>query len=114
MTICLPFLFFRLISMITNAQVKTITALKEKKFRERSGLFVVEGRKMTQELIKSDYEIEQIFACKEWIEDNKILVASLNKIANLVVEVADRELSRISSLSTADRVICIVMQRKTN
>ncbi len=114
MTICLPFLFFRLISMITNAQVKTITALKEKKFRERSGLFVVEGRKMTQELIKSDYEIEQIFACKEWIEDNKILVASLNKIANLVVEVADRELSRISSLSTADRVICIVKQRKTN
>ena len=32
--------------MLTNAEIKSIRSLREKKFRDAEGLFVVEGEKM--------------------------------------------------------------------
>ena len=42
---------------ISKNQLKQIALLKEKKFREREGLFVAEGEKIVEELIHSDFEI---------------------------------------------------------
>ena len=44
---------------------KFIRSLKDKKARDESGLFVVEGEKMVQEALRSGWAVEAIFSTKE-------------------------------------------------
>lgn len=47
--------------MLSSGEIKLIRSLKEKKFRDAEGLFVVEGEKMVAEAGKSGFKIEKIF-----------------------------------------------------
>lgn len=55
---------------------------------------MVEGEKLVNEFLNSDWEIEQIYATKEWEGES--------------VEVTTKELERISSLKTPNKVLAIV------
>ena len=46
---------------ITQAEIKQIRSLREKKFRDAYGLFVVEGEKMVQEALLSDFEVVRVW-----------------------------------------------------
>ena len=80
--------------MLSRNQIKFIQSLKQKKFRLQYQLFVVEGEKLVNEFLNSDWEIEQIYATKEWEGES--------------VEVTNKELERISSLKTPNKVLAIV------
>lgn len=47
--------------MVSKNQIKLITALHQKKYREREGLFLAEGTKVIAELLKSDFELQQLY-----------------------------------------------------
>ena len=49
----------------SKADIKLIRTLSEKKFRERYALFVVEGEKLVQEAIRSEYIVEKVFYSKD-------------------------------------------------
>ena len=51
--------------MISSAQIKLIRSLKDKKFRDRYGLFVVEGEKLVSEALSSEYAVEEVFRTSE-------------------------------------------------
>lgn len=106
---------YLLLKMITNAQIKAITSLQEKKYRNQTNSFVVEGRKMAEELLRSDYEIINIFALNTWTLPNTSF--AINKVHKNIDEkityISEKELERISSLKTPDDVLCIVKQKKT-
>lgn len=55
--------------MLTKNTIKQIASLRQQKFRKEFGLFVVEGRKMTEELLQSDFEIVGLYATKDFITD---------------------------------------------
>lgn len=76
--------------MLSNAQIKLIRSLREKKFRDAEGLFVVEGEKMVREALASEFEVLAVVR-KE--------------------EVGENVMSRISSLSTPSPVLAVVRQR---
>ena len=46
---------------ISNNEIKRIKALQQKKFRDETGLFVVEGEKMVAEAEKSGFIVENIY-----------------------------------------------------
>ena len=46
---------------ISNNEIKKVKALQQKKFRDESGLFVVEGEKMVAELLESGWKVENIY-----------------------------------------------------
>lgn len=73
--------------MITNAEIKRIRSLREKKFRDEYGLFVVEGEKMVQEALVSDYEVEKV-----WRRD----------------EIGEEAMAKISQFSTPSPVLAVV------
>lgn len=54
--------------MITKNTIKQIASLRQQKFRKELGLFVVEGRKMTEELLHSDFETVGLYATDAFIE----------------------------------------------
>ena len=51
--------------IVTNAEIKLVKSLKDKKFRDELGLFVVEGEKMVAEVLKSDFRVEKVFRKEE-------------------------------------------------
>jgi len=89
--------------MLSKNEVKYIQSLFQKKTREAEAVFVVEGPKIVEELLVSDYKVRKIYAVNEW-----------SKPANNTTEVirvdAD-ELQRISGLQTANQVLAVVEQK---
>jgi TrmH family RNA methyltransferase len=63
---------------------------------------VVEGEKIVDEIIKSDFSIYQIFATKGWLLSNP------NIVAEQTYKISEKELSRISQQNTPNKVVAIV------
>ena len=91
--------------MISKAQVKHIRSLDDKKKRYEYKQFVVEGIKMVEELLKSQYEIEEIFATQNWIDNYGYTHLAKHK----VTLITEQTLSRISSLKTPNEVLALVV-----
>ena len=58
--------------MITRNNIKLIQSLKQQKFRKEHQLFVVEGRKMVEELLQSDFETVYLFATERFLQENRL------------------------------------------
>ena len=56
--------------MITKNTIKQIASLRQQKFRKELGLFVVEGRKMTEELLHSNFETVGLYATEAFLAEN--------------------------------------------
>ena len=78
---------------LTHAQIKMIRSLKDKKFRDEYGLFVVEGEKLVREALDSSYEVESVYRM-EGIGENVMsrisLCATPSPVLALVRIPADR------------------------
>ncbi len=61
--------------MLSKNELKTLTKYKQDKYRRSDGLFVVEGVKLAQELLRSDFEVVLICALGDWIEENRELLS---------------------------------------
>jgi TrmH family RNA methyltransferase len=66
--------------MFTKGQANAIKSLQDKKYRQKTGLFLVEGEKSVAETLNSDFEIKTILATKSFytkysklIKDRKII-----------------------------------------
>lgn len=92
--------------MVSKNEFKYIQSLCHKKQRQSEGLFIAEGPKLMDELLNSDYTIKKIYATKQWQQPK--LAQSIS-----VVEVAEEELKRMSSLQTPNQVLAIVEQKQT-
>jgi TrmH family RNA methyltransferase len=88
--------------MISKNQIKFIRSLQLKKHRDTHNCFVVEGEKIVDEIIKSDFSIYQIFATKGWLLSNP------NIVAEQTYKISEKELSRISQQNTPNKVVAIV------
>lgn len=51
--------------MLTNAEIKTIRSLREKKFRDELGLFTVEGEKSVAEALTSSFEVVRVLRVED-------------------------------------------------
>jgi TrmH family RNA methyltransferase len=91
--------------MLSNRQIKLIQSLKQKKFRNEHQLFVAEGEKIAFEILENEsFEVETIFATKEWLVNNQNVL----KQEEEVCEVSEKELSKISFLSTPNQVLLLL------
>ncbi len=72
---------------ISNNEIKRLKALQQKKFRDESGLFVVEGEKMVEEALKSPYRVKEVYRRDE---------------------IGEEAMKRISSLASPSPVLAVV------
>ena len=82
--------------MLSKSQIKLITSLKQKKYRQQYGFFVVEGVKTIRELLQSNLELQKLYA-----------TASFNIDAKDEVIISDSDLKRISFLTTPNKALAI-------
>jgi RNA methyltransferase, TrmH family len=91
--------------MLSQGQIKQITSLRVKKFREESGLFIAEGEKMVQELLNSRYRVAEVYAPAAWIVAN---LTQLTQLGVKATETLPREMERISGLTTPSPILAVV------
>ncbi len=95
--------------MITKAQVQFIRSLEQKKVRDETGLFLVEGDKMVGEALKltADSSFKPVMICgtDEWLKSNLHEAGDLNAE---IIHISGHELERISLLKTPNQVLAIL------
>ena len=91
--------------MLSKNQAKYIRSLTVAKFRKANGQFIAEGTKLVIELINSSLKVVTVFALPSWIQEHLLPIEGRDFE---IVEVTEREISMISSLTTPSAVLCIV------
>ena len=59
--------------MLSRSESKYIQTLSHKKQRDAEGLFFVEGPKLAEELLNSNYNINKIYATQSWVTSQAYL-----------------------------------------
>lgn len=95
--------------MFTKGQASTIKSLHNKKNREKTGLFLVEGEKSILETFSSDYKIKNILATKNF----QLKYSELFKTKDISIEIVEQgEIEKVSTLETNNSVLAVVYQKK--
>jgi TrmH family RNA methyltransferase len=99
-----------MLHMTSPAAGKQIKALHQKKYRQETKKFLVEGTKNVAELLASDYAVEAVYATKDFELSHKGLVAKKNARMQ-VVDAA--ELKAFGTLEHNDGAIAIAIQKES-
>lgn len=83
--------------MISKRQIKIITSLHQKKYRKSTGLFVAEGKKVIQEFLDSNFELDTLFSTE----------ADLFTADRKVTLISESELKKISFLKTPNKSLAL-------
>ncbi len=95
--------------MISKARIKFIKSLQVKKYRKEAQSFIVEGAKSVEELLKSDFELLNVFATSEFIGKNE---SQLKKRSVEVQEVEEAELDSVGAFQTNTSALAIARMKK--
>lgn len=76
-------------------------SLHQKKFRNETGLFIVEGKKMVEEALNSSYELHSLYTAD----------ASFSSIHTQAIHINSREMAQISMHSTAPDHLAVMRHR---
>jgi TrmH family RNA methyltransferase len=93
--------------MINKNELKYIQSFAHKKHWAEESVFMIEGPKMMEELMASEFVIRQAYATKEWIETQPFK-------PHYVTEVADFELDKMTQLQKANQVIALVEKKQSH
>lgn len=91
--------------MLSKNQIRFLQSLRMGKFRDQNRLFIAEGTKLADELLKSEFNIRGIFATDSWLESHR---AQTNPDKYPVQEITEEELKKVSSLTTPNEVLAVV------
>ena len=92
--------------MLSKNRISQIRKLHAKKFRDESGLFLVEGYKCVEMLCASDFRVEEIFATEAALRENRWLQGREVTIASA------EEMSRISTMQTSPELLAVAQQQR--
>ena len=81
---------------ISKNQLKLITSLSQKKYRQKNSLFIAEGIKVVNELLNSSFQVDILFAT----DDFETTISS-----DKIVRVSEKDLQKISNLKSPNKVL---------
>lgn len=84
--------------MVSKNQIKLITSLQQKKYRKQEQLFFAEGVKVVQELLHSNFELQDLFTIKQ-----DFLTVPKDKVH----AISEAELKKISALTTPNTCLAV-------
>jgi TrmH family RNA methyltransferase len=84
--------------MVSKNQIKLITSLQQKKYRKQEQLFFAEGVKVVQELLHSNFELQDLFTTKQ-----DFLTVPKDKVH----AISEVELKKISVLTTPNTCLAV-------
>lgn len=95
---------------ISASTLKKFRKLQQKKYRQLTGSIIIEGKKVVEEVIKSDWLIEAAFVTQVFIKDNANdkIIRALKASGVLCFELTQKELVSISDTETTQGIAAII------
>ena len=90
---------------ISNNEIKRVKALQQKKVRDESGLFIVEGEKMVQEALDSHFAVEAVYRKDEIGEDAMKRISALSNPSPALAVVRKPSDAYVDDLSVFDAAL---------
>ena len=84
---------------ISNNEIKRVKALQQKKFRDETGLFTVEGEKMVDEAVASPFKVENVYRREDIGEDAMKRISALSSPSPVLAVVRKPEDIYINDVS---------------
>ncbi len=81
---------------MTKNDIKEIQSLRQSKGRKERGIFAVEGNKLVEELIVSDFRVNNIFVTEQWVGKYPVIA---KKVADYEL-VTPKQMEQISNFVT--------------
>ena len=91
--------------MISKAHISQIRLLHHKKHRDEQQLFIVEGVKSCMETLQSHFEVVDCYVTDKLFIEN---------LSCRYIQISEKEMSRISCLTTAPEILCVVKKQQQN
>jgi RNA methyltransferase, TrmH family len=91
--------------MLSNAQIKLIDSLEQKKYRKINALFIAEGAKIIAEILQAQCPVDKVYVTQTWIDENEELY---EKTKSLIEPISEAELKKISLLSTPNQALALL------
>jgi len=95
--------------MLTKTHTKFIKSLQLKKFRQKEGLFIVEGAKNTLELLNSFYKIKDLILTEAFLQKYQTEIDNA-RIEPIIVK--EKELNTLGTLQTNTDSLAVVFEKK--
>ena len=95
-----------------NNLFKQIKKLKERRFREKEGLFILEGLRLIEEAIKANVEIDKIIIAKDYEKRFEYFYLDNNIIKEKTIIISNNLFSQISSTENSQGIIAVVKKKK--
>ena len=95
--------------MTNPMTTKIIKSLHQKKYRQETKKFLVEGTKNVAELLRSDFKIDNVYITVDFKKNYGELLASRNDVRIQIVEAA--ELKAFGTLEHNDGALAIAIQK---
>lgn len=84
--------------MVSKNQIKLITSLQQKKYRQIHQLFIAEGVKVIQELVQSNFVLEHLFVTETIFESINVSKKTL---------ISESDLKKLSCLATPNNCLAL-------
>ena len=89
--------------MLSKNQIKFVRSLHRKRNRREEKLFLVEGEKMADELLKSGWAVHSWYASEDWLSRHPEVSVSQRGFAT-----SGNDMERITALNTPSPVLAVV------
>jgi TrmH family RNA methyltransferase len=93
--------------LLNKNQIKFISSLKEKKYRQLHNLFIVEGEKIVTEIIQQyPSGIDQLYLTDKWLKESGL--SSSCKHTSKIIVLTPGEMKKISSFKSPPDVFALI------
>jgi TrmH family RNA methyltransferase len=98
-----------------NEIVKHIRKLRDKKYRDESGEFIIEGVKIIEEAVSENAKIKMVVVCEDGLKSEPIKKEVLYKIAKeKVIYVNDKVFKLLTDVTTPQGILAVVEKPNKN
>lgn len=105
----------QVISSKDNELVKHIKKLKDKKYRDESNEYIIEGVKLIEEAVKENAKINKIIVCEDTTRTYEIPTNVMLEIAKYeCIYVTDKIFSSITQVTNPQGIMAIIEKNSTN
>ena len=91
-----------------NNLFKFVKKLKERKFRDKEGLFILEGLRLIEEAIKANMDIENIIISKEYEDKFNQRLLENNISSNKIIILSDNLFMQLASTENPQGIIAVI------
>lgn len=99
-----------IITSLQNTNIKLAASLKQKKYRDEKKLFIVEGIRLSEDAIKSNWQIQQCFCTDEALQNTRVqkILGQLEEMNCRIYKVSKSIYDKLSETKEPQGLLLIV------